>query len=205
MPKIEYFVNSDLEIKKKKIIEACLIIVDKYGIKGATTARIAKEVGVVESALYRHFPSKKEIFLQILKETYKIFESIIEEVEKMETDPLNKLTIILEKQLDFLKLYPGLIRIVYSDEIYKRDEEFLSKLNNFLNSLIERIEKIIREGVKKKVVKPDIDLPIAALNFLGIIQISLSYWAIKNRKISPSLIGNNLLSFFFDGIKLDSI
>ena len=136
---------SNGEFKKKEIIQACLRIVDKYGIKGATIKKIAAEVGVVESALYRHFSSKKDIFLRILKETSKVFESIINDVEKLDVDALKKLELILEKQLEFLRSYPGIIRIVYSDEIYMRDNILLDKLDKFLNKLIAKIEKIIKQ------------------------------------------------------------
>lgn len=34
------------ELKKKEIVQACLRVVDKYGIKGATIKNITSEVGV---------------------------------------------------------------------------------------------------------------------------------------------------------------
>ena len=192
---------SDEELKKKEIIQACLRIVDKYGIKGATIKKIAAEVGVVESALYRHFSSKKDIFLKILKETSKVFESIINDVEKLDVGALKKLELILKKQLEFLRSYPGLIRIVYSDEIYMRDNILLDKLDKFLNKLIAKIEKIIKQGVEQKMIKPNIDSFVASINFLGIIQMSFSYWSLRSRKAPLPLISKNLLLNFFNGIK----
>ena len=189
------------EIKKKEIVQACLRVVDKYGIKGATIKNITSEVGVVESALYRHFPSKKDIFIRILKETSKMFESIINDVEKLDADSLKKLELILEKQLELLKSYPGLIRIVYSDEIYMRDDILLDKINNFLNRLIAKIEKIIKEGVEQKIIKPNIDSFIVSMNFLGIIQMSFSYWSLRNRELSLPQISKEFLFNFFNGIK----
>lgn len=189
------------EVKKKEIIEACLRIIDKYGIKGTTIAKIAEEVGVVESALYRHFASKKDIFLRLLKEASKVFESIITETEKLEIDPLEKLKLILKKQLELLQLYPGLIRIVYSDEIFMREDFLPDKVNNFLNRFIAKIEKIIKQGIDEKIFRSDIDSFIAAINFLGIIQMSFSYWSLKKREASISMISENLLLNFFNGIK----
>jgi len=197
--KSNFFSNE--ESKKKEIVQACLRIIDKYGIKGATIKNIASEVGVVESALYRHFPSKKDIFLRILKETSKVFESIINDVEKLDVDALKKLALILEKQLEFLSSYPGLIRVVYSDEIYMRDNILLNKLDNFLNKLIAKIEKIIKQGVEQKIIEPNIDSFITSINFLGIIQMSFSYWYMRNRQAPLSLISKNLLFNFFNGIK----
>lgn len=196
----ESIFNLNKEAKKKEIIEACLRIVDKYGIRGLTVKKIAKEVGFVESALYRHFASKKDIIIRILKEISNIFESIINEAEKLEIDPPKKLKMILERQCEVLQLFPGLIRLIYSDEIYVREDFLLDKLNTFLNRLIERIEKIIKQGIKEKIFRSEIDPYITSINFLGIIQMSFSYWSIKKRKASLPFISKNLLSNFFTGI-----
>ncbi|MGM0900788.1 MAG: TetR/AcrR family transcriptional regulator [Bacillota bacterium] len=48
---------------KKKIIEKARKLFAERGFNGATTAEIARHVGVSEAALYKHFKSKKEIFL----------------------------------------------------------------------------------------------------------------------------------------------
>jgi len=196
----ESIFSLDKENKKKQIIEACLKIIDLYGIKGLTVAKIAKEVGFGESALYRHFKSKRDIFLKILKEVSKLFVSIIEEVEPLNIRASQKLRLILERQCEILQTYPGLIRVVYSDEIYMRDNFLLEKLNSFLSKLIGEIEKIIRQGIKEKIFRPEIDPYITAINFFGIVQISFSYWMIKKRKTSLGFISKNLLSNFFEGI-----
>ncbi|WP_042454846.1 TetR/AcrR family transcriptional regulator [Neobacillus dielmonensis] len=48
---------------KKKIIEKSRELFAERGYSGATTAEIARRVGVSEAALYKHFKGKKEIFL----------------------------------------------------------------------------------------------------------------------------------------------
>jgi AcrR family transcriptional regulator len=196
----ESIFNLNKEAKKKEIIEACLRIVDKYGIRGLTVKKISIEVGFVESALYRHFASKKDIIVRILKEVSNTFESIINKVEKTEIDPPKKLTMILERQCEVLQSFPGLIRLIYSDEIYIREAFLLDKLNTFLNRLIEKIEKIIKQGIREKIFRSEIDPYITAVNFLGIVQMSFSYWSIKKRKASIHFISKNLLYNFFTGI-----
>jgi AcrR family transcriptional regulator len=49
--------------KKRRIVDAVLDLIDKHGVQGATTARIAAAVGVSEPTLYRTFRNKREILL----------------------------------------------------------------------------------------------------------------------------------------------
>jgi AcrR family transcriptional regulator len=50
--------------KKQRIVSAVLNLIDKHGVQGVTTARIAATVGVSEPTLYRVFRNKKEILLE---------------------------------------------------------------------------------------------------------------------------------------------
>ena len=52
-----------VEEKQRRIIDAVLSLIAKYGVPGTTTARIAAAVGVSEPTIYRTFPSRKEMLL----------------------------------------------------------------------------------------------------------------------------------------------
>lgn len=54
---------------KKKIIEEARKLFAERGYSAATTAEIARRVGVSEAALYKHFKSKKEMILACLTPT----------------------------------------------------------------------------------------------------------------------------------------
>jgi AcrR family transcriptional regulator len=50
--------------KKQRIVDAVLHLIDRHGVQGVTTARIAAAVGVSEPTLYRTFRNKREILLE---------------------------------------------------------------------------------------------------------------------------------------------
>ncbi len=55
---------------KKKILEAAIDLISKNGYKGASVRKIAKEVGIRESAIYNHFRNKEEILQTILADIF---------------------------------------------------------------------------------------------------------------------------------------
>jgi AcrR family transcriptional regulator len=63
------------EARKKRIIQATLDLVVRYGVAGATMSRIADEAGVTKSTLYDYFPGRRDILLAALDS---VFESIFE-------------------------------------------------------------------------------------------------------------------------------
>jgi AcrR family transcriptional regulator len=188
------------ETRKKEIINTSLKIIDKRGIKGLTVARIAEEVGFAESALYRHFKSKKEIISFILEEVHKLSQSNFFEIKKSVKNPVEELRLLLKIHFEFLEQYPGLFKIIYSDELHIGESSLLEKLQLVLNEIIKSIEDIVKRGKKEKIFRPDLDTTIAAVHFLGIVQTAFSYWTIGGRRISLLQTGDKLISQFFSGI-----
>jgi AcrR family transcriptional regulator len=56
--------------RRHAIIGAALRVFSERSYAGATTAQIAREAGISEPILYRHFPSKKELFFACLDEVW---------------------------------------------------------------------------------------------------------------------------------------
>ena len=68
---------------KEKILEASLRLFSEKGIRETTIKDIAKEVGITEGAIYRHFKSKEEIVLGLFssysEELYNRLISVVKE------------------------------------------------------------------------------------------------------------------------------
>jgi AcrR family transcriptional regulator len=56
--------------RRRAIVEAALSVFSTGSYAGATTADIAREAGISEPLLYRHFPSKRELYFACLDEAW---------------------------------------------------------------------------------------------------------------------------------------
>jgi AcrR family transcriptional regulator len=56
--------------RRQALIDAALRVFSSRSYAGATTAEIAREAGVSEPILYRHFPSKRDLYLACLDATW---------------------------------------------------------------------------------------------------------------------------------------
>ena len=55
------------DARKKQILKCAVKVFAKSNYQAANVADIAREAGISEALIYKYFPSRKEIFLQILK------------------------------------------------------------------------------------------------------------------------------------------
>jgi AcrR family transcriptional regulator len=73
--------------RRRALIDAGLRAFSEGSYSGATTAQIAREAGVSEPILYRHFASKRELYFACLGEAWhRIRERIEESIEKLGPD-----------------------------------------------------------------------------------------------------------------------
>jgi AcrR family transcriptional regulator len=73
--------------RRQALVEAALRVFSNSSYDGATTAEIAREAGVSEPILYRHFASKRELYFACLDEGSRRFRGAIEEALAAEPDP----------------------------------------------------------------------------------------------------------------------
>jgi AcrR family transcriptional regulator len=72
--------------RRAALVDAALRVFGEGSYDGATTAEIARAAGVSEPILYRHFASKRDIYLACLDEMWRRLREAVEEIIAAEPD-----------------------------------------------------------------------------------------------------------------------
>jgi AcrR family transcriptional regulator len=67
------------EARRQAVLDTACRVFVKKSYRGATTAEIAREAGISEPILYRHFGSKRDLYLACLDEAWRNFRIVCEE------------------------------------------------------------------------------------------------------------------------------
>jgi AcrR family transcriptional regulator len=62
--------------RRRAVIDAACTVFGSSSYRGATTAEIAREAGISEPILYRHFGSKRDLYLACLDEAWRQFRDV---------------------------------------------------------------------------------------------------------------------------------
>lgn len=73
--------------RKAAVVETACRVFSKSSYHRSTTAQIARETGVTEPVLYRHFSSKRELYLACLATAWERLRALWELALERETDP----------------------------------------------------------------------------------------------------------------------
>ena len=77
--------------RRAAVVETACRIFAKSSYHGSTTAQIARETGVTEPVLYRHFSSKRELYLACLDAVWERVRGVWEKALEGEPDPASSL------------------------------------------------------------------------------------------------------------------
>ena len=136
--------------RKEQILQALAHMLEATPGGRITTAALAKEVGVSEAALYRHFPSKA-----------KMFEGLIEFIE---TSLFTRITMIIKEQPDagqqcgeilhlllaFSEKNPGITRILTGDAITGETDRLRQRIVQLFDRIETQLKQILREAELKE-------------------------------------------------------
>jgi AcrR family transcriptional regulator len=181
-------------------MEALRKLIIEYGSENVTVRRIAKEIGVSQGAIYRHFKSKREI-LDFLIDY--IEENLIGDIEKNDpqANTLDILKSILKNHISAIEQQKGVSFLVVAEIISLGDRRLNRKIYDVLNKYIVHIGNIFIRGIQAKEIKTGIDPGMAATTFFGIIQGLVSLWALSNYTFTLEEKSPGLWDFFRQSIQ----
>ena len=135
------------EIKPRQldIMQTLAKMLEKKGPIKITTASLAKECGITEGAIYRHFPSKRKIFSGLVDFCEQSILELISDVNSSDDDALNKVENILLILVSFSEKNPGIARLL-TREAFSVEQ---ADLEERIRQLFSKIELQIKQHLQK--------------------------------------------------------
>ncbi|SES05881.1 transcriptional regulator, TetR family [Vreelandella subterranea] len=148
--------------RREQILQALALMLEEDSGKRITTAALARQVGVSEAALYRHFPSKARMFeglIDFIEES--IFARITRIMEEV-PDATNRCGTILSLVLGFAEKNPGLARVMGGDVLTGETARLRHRIHQLFERLEAQFKQILREAELREGRRPSIPASAAA-------------------------------------------
>lgn len=144
----------------------------KFGYDATTTAAIAEAAGVTEPILYRHFDSKKALFMEVLEEVRAATLRAWQAETAGVGDPLAKLHAIADSYLGSTRRHAVEFRILHRALVETEDEEVVALLRSFYLDSEALLARVIAEGQQSGVFRRSLDPRVGAWE---LIRTALGY------------------------------
>lgn len=156
--------------RRAEIVQAALALAFVVGPERVTTGMIATHLGLTQPAIYKHFPSKGDIWRSVaIILSARITENILRATRNAE-NPIKRLRLLVLGHLQLVHETPALPEIMVARDPNGVQSavknQVRSSMTEFFNALIGVIEEAQDFGSLSK----DIEVNDMATLFLGIIQ-----------------------------------
>lgn len=178
--------SPDSPSRKEQILRALAQMLEDNPGGLITTAALARQVGVSEAALYRHFPSKAKMFeglIGFIEDTLFTRINRILGEDGTVTEQCEKVLLLV---LTFAEKNPGISRILNGDALSGETDRLRDRVSQVFERLDTQLKQMFREGEVRSGVRPRI-LPGATSNLLiGIVEGKISQFVRSGFKKLPT-------------------
>jgi len=198
--------------RKDQILQALARMLEAAPGQRITTAALAREVGVSEAALYRHFPSKARMFeglIKFIEDTlFARIARIINEEDRAEIRCHNILLLLLT----FCDKNPGMTRLLTGDALAGETERLRERIAQFFGRLEAQIKQVLREAQIRENLKTTISPTILTNLLLASVEGRLVQFVRSEFKVSPldnwdaqwDFLSKNLLEPYSDTAEIET-
>jgi len=174
--------RSSTTLRKKQIMDAARKLIMRSGSEHVTVRNMAREVGITEPTIYRHFRSKTEILSFLVDNVATGLLGDIEMAGNVVCNSLDAIGESLKIHLSKIEQKKGISFLVLAEIISFGDKSLNKKVLETLTIYIDRLKLLLSEGVRAGLIRQDIDLGAGALLLFGMIQGLVNVWALSGYK-----------------------
>lgn len=189
------------EERQEEIVQVAIDLAAKAGVESVTTQDMADAMGLTQGAIFRHFPTKDDIWLAAIRWIRHGLLNVVEAAVARSGNPLEALENIFLAHVSFVSRHPGFPRIVFSDQLLRRDTRLKQLIQEVITGYEAKISSILAQAKAAGLARPDLDESSAATLFIGMIQGLVLQWNIFGGQRSLPEAAKKVFPIYLDGIR----
>ncbi|MBC8178014.1 MAG: TetR/AcrR family transcriptional regulator [Desulfobacteraceae bacterium] len=188
--------------RKKQILKSAVKVFARSNYYNTKMSDIAKEAGISEAMIYRHFSSKKEIFIVVLKHMSDRILTFWERELDPVKSPLEKLRSMLLGYYQRMIKHPNELKVQFLAISGIDDKDVLKRLRTDQQNYIKHFSDVIQEGISQREIRKDVDVNALAFAYNGSgIMMNMMRLLGFTRKFNEKTVVS-LIDHFIESIKV---
>jgi AcrR family transcriptional regulator len=192
---------------RRKLIQAAREEFRRFGFSGATTAAIARNAGTSEAHLFRHFPSKSELFresvFQALDEHFTAFSAKYPADVDKGTSVRQQARLYISELQAFLREHSNLLLSLIAAQTFASGALNGKTEIKSLSAYFKRGARMMRRRVHgKAMVDPKLLVRVSFTAVLGCV--IFRDWACQPGIATDEQISDAIIDFVIEGINVNS-
>jgi len=177
--------GSTLLIKRREaIILATIDTIDECGVQAVSTKEIAKKQGVSERIIFKHFPTKNDLFIAVLEYFTKYDDAIIQTVERKDMKPIEAVLYFIDSYATYYENYPAITAITQSFDALRCNPRMEEKVKAIFESKETFMKVQIERAKEQGIITMEMDAEGLSDIIMGTFMRLCLKWRIYNYNFS---------------------
>ncbi len=156
-------------IRREQIAEAAMEMISAEGFGALSIAGVAQRVGIVPSAVYRHYSGKEAVLDAVLELLRSRMLANVETVRSETPDALERLHSLLIRHMAMLATTPAFAHVVFAHFAQADHPERWSGLHDTMCAYLQEIARIVEQGQGEGAFRRDLLPRTTAVMFIGLV------------------------------------
>lgn len=171
--------------RKQQILMALAEMLEEAPDTRITTARLASAVGVSEAALYRHFPSKRNMYAALLEFAEDTLFGLIGRIPGEQAGALDQCHRLLCIYLEFCEKNPGITRLLTGRALTGESLRLHQQVEQLYQRLETQIKQYLREAEMREQLRTRLPVATAANLLMAAAEGRVSQFCRSDFRRSP--------------------
>jgi len=171
---------SGLTNRQLQIIDAAIDLISEKSIQELTVKNLSRKVGLTEGALYRHFSSKTDILLSILRLFQQEVAQLLNRVCSSTEPAVQLIEDIFLHHFRYFIRKPAVSAVIFSESIFQNDSRLSKEVYKLLQMHEEALYCIIEKGQDRGEIKKSIHKKELSRIIIGSIRYTVTTWRLSN-------------------------
>ncbi|MFT7596482.1 MAG: AcrR family transcriptional regulator [Paracoccaceae bacterium] len=185
--------------RKAEIVQTAIRLAGEHGPDRVTTQQLADAIGISQPAIFRHFPTKADIWLAVGEMIAQ--RMAMQDMDSGTGDPLAELHALITRHLGQIKQTPALPAILFSRELHAENEPLRRHFETVMANRRAGFSGLIRRAQVSGQLGEDTDAEDIATLILATIQGLATRWSLENRGFDLQEEGGRLITVLIDGFR----
>jgi AcrR family transcriptional regulator len=183
------------ERRRRQLIEVALRVFAEKGFHDTAMTDIAEEAGVTKPVLYQHFPSKHELYAELLTDVGRQLEDTIVKAVTAAASPREMVEDGFAAYFRFVDDHRSAFQLFLASDSW-RDEEFSGLVHAVENSIAEQVAGFIEiEGLASEPRR------LLGHGIVGMVEAASRHWLLSRDGIDPDELTRHLADLAWRGLR----
>ena len=169
------------DLRKAEIVATILDLADRIGPDRVTTGAVARAIGVTQAALFRHFPTKADMWGATADHVAETLSQAWADALAQSDDPVLGLQSLIATQLDRIAATPALPVLLFSRELNVENADLRAAFRNLLAAFHGHIVRAATAAQESGQLRRNIPATDIAVLLSSLVQGVAIRWSLGAR------------------------